>query len=114
MVMERISTKVINLSNIPLSSNEINVLYIGLSFMPPPKGNIPKLEAHIFDFIRKLRLTYHFRDSAYHDESILKPTSNFTPKPNENQELEKKCKKLMESKIKMKKLSTILVVSEMV
>ena len=101
--MERISTKVINLSNIPLSSNEINVLYIGLSFMPPPKGNIPKLEAHIFDFIRKLRLTYHFRDSAYHDESILKPTSNFTPKPNENQELEKICKTLMETEIKMKK-----------
>ena len=112
--MERISPKVINLSNIPLSSNEINVLKLGLSFTPTPKSNIPELEADIFDFIRKLRLTYHFRNSTYHDESIVKPTSNFTPKPNENQELEKKCKKLMESKIKMKKLSTILVVSEMV
>ena len=57
--MERISPKVINLSNIPLSSNEINVL---LSFTPTPKSNIPELEVDIFDFIRKLRLTYHFRN----------------------------------------------------
>ena len=101
--MERISPKVINLSNIPLSSNEINVLKLGLSFTPTPKSNIPALEADIFDFIRKLRLTYHFRNSIYHDESIVKPTSTFTPKPNKNQVLEKICKTLMETQIKMKK-----------
>ena len=103
--MERISPKVINLSNIPLSSNEINVLKLGLSFTPTPKSNIPELEADIFDFIRKQRLTYHFRNSIYHDESIVKPTSTFTPKPNENQELEKICKTLMETEIKMKKIT---------
>ena len=101
--MERISPKVMNLSNIPLSSNAINVLKLGLSFTPTPKSNIPELEADIFNFIRKLRLTYHFRNSIYHDESIVKPTSTFTPKPNENQELEKICKTLMETEIKMKK-----------
>ena len=101
--MERISPKVINLSNILLSSNEINVLKLGLSFTRTPKSNIPELEADIFDFIRKLRLAYHFRNSIYHDESIVKPTSTFTPKPNENQELEKICKTLMETEIKMKK-----------
>ena len=53
---------------IPLSSNEINVLKLGLSFTSTPKSNIPELEADIFDFIRKLRLTYHFRNSIYHDE----------------------------------------------
>ena len=87
--MERISPKVINLSNVPLSSTEINVLKLGLSFTPTPKSNIPELEADIFYFIRKLRLTYHFCNSIYHDESIVKPTSTFTLKPNENQELEK-------------------------
>ena len=101
--MERISPKVINLSNIPLSSNEINVLKLGLSFTPTPKSNIPELEVDIFDFIRKPRLKYHFRNSICHDESIVKPTSTFTPKPNENQELEKICKTLMETEIKMKK-----------
>ena len=101
--MERISPKVINLSNIPLSSNEINVLNLGLSSTPAPKSNIPELEADIFDFIRKLRLTYHFRNSIYHDESIVKPTSTFTPKPNKNQKLEKICKPLLETEIKMKK-----------
>ena len=59
--MERILPKVINLSNIPLSCNEINVLKLGLSFMPTPKSNIAELEADIFDFIKKLRLTHHFR-----------------------------------------------------
>ena len=77
------------MSNIPLSNNEINILKLGLSFTPTAKSNIPELEADIFDFIKNLRLTYHFRNSIYHDESILKPTSTFTPKPNENQELEK-------------------------
>ena len=101
--MERIPPKVINLSNIPLSSNEINVLKLGLSFTPTLKSNIPELEADIFDFIRKLRLTYHFRNSIYHDESVVKPTSTFTPKPSKNQELEKICKTLMETEIKMKK-----------
>ena len=101
--MERISPKVRNLSNILLSSNEINALKLGLSFTPFPKSNTPELEVDIFDFIRKLRLTYHFRNSIYHDESIVKPTSTFTPKPNENQELEKICKILMETEIKMKK-----------
>ena len=49
--MERISPKVINLANIPLSSNEINVLKLGLSSTPTPKSNIPELEADIFHFI---------------------------------------------------------------
>ena len=91
------------MSNISLSSNEINVLKLGLSFTPTPKSNTPKLEADIFDFIRKLRLTYHFRNSTYHDELIVKLNSTFIPKPNENQELEKICKTLMETEIKMKK-----------
>ena len=52
--MERISPTVINLSNTPLSSNEINVLKLGLSFMRTPKSSIPELEADIFDFMRKL------------------------------------------------------------
>ena len=101
----------LTLSNIPLSSNEINVLKLGRSFTPTPKSNVPELEADIFDFIRELRLMYHFRSSIYHDESIVKPTSTFTPKPNENQELEKICKTIMETEIKMKKKQpTILVV----
>ena len=103
--MERISLKLINLSNIPLSSNESNVLKLGLSFMPTPKSNIPELETDIFYFIRKLRLTCHFPNTIYHDESIVKTTSIFTPKPNKNQELEKICKTLMETEIKIKKIN---------
>ena len=92
--MERISPKEINLSNIPLSSNEINVLKLGLSFTPTPKSTIPKLEACIFDFIRKFRLTSHFCSL----QLIVYPPSTFTPKPNENQELEKFFKHLRKLK----------------
>ena len=66
--------------NIPLSSNEINELKLGLTFTHTPKSTIPELEADIFDFIRKLRLTYHFRNSIYHDESIVKPKNIQTGK----------------------------------
>ena len=38
--------------------------------------------------VRKLRLTSHFRDSTYEDKSVVKNGSTFTPKNNENQELE--------------------------
>ena len=38
--------------------------------------------------VRKLRLIYHFRDSTYEDKSFVKNESTFTPKNNENQELE--------------------------
>ena len=76
--MERISPKDINLSNISLSRNKINVLKLRLSFTPTAKSNIPELVADIFDFIRKLRLTYHFCNSIYYDESIVKPTSTFS------------------------------------
>ena len=62
--MERISPKIINLSNISLFSNEINVSRLGLSFIPTSKSNIPELDADIFDFNRKLRLTHHFRNSV--------------------------------------------------
>ena len=95
------------MSNIPLSTNEINVLKLGLSFTLTPKSTIPKLEAHIFDFIRKFRLAPHFCSWTYHDELIVYPPSTFTPKPNENQVLEKICKTLTETEIKMKKTDNI-------
>ena len=98
-----ISPKVINLSNTFLTKHEI--LKLGLSFTPTPKHNISELETDIYHFIRKLRLTYHFRDSTYEDKSIVKSESTFTPKNNENQELETICKNLSETKINIKRTS---------
>ena len=103
--MEKISPKVINLSNIFLTKHEIEILKLGLSFTPTPKHNISELETDIYHFIRKLRLTYHFRDSTYEDKSIVKSESTFTPKNNENQELETICKNLSETKINIKRIS---------
>ena len=75
----------------------MKLIYSSLDYLlRPPLKLLPT-------FTRKLKLTYHFCNSIYPDESIVKPTSTFTPKPNENQELEKICKTLMETEIKMKK-----------
>ena len=49
------STKILNLSNVPLTQDEIDILKLGLSFTPTPKQNIVELENDIFQFTRKLR-----------------------------------------------------------
>ena len=51
--------KILNLSNVPLTQDEIDILNLGLSFPPKPKQNIDKLKNEIFPFTRKLRLAYH-------------------------------------------------------
>ena len=78
------SRKILNLSNVPLTQEEIDILKLGLSFTPTPKQNIAELENDVFQFTRKLRLTYHYRNRNIADESIVKLESTYTPKPNEN------------------------------
>ena len=88
-----------------LTKHKIEILKLGLFFTPTSKYNISELETDIYQFIRKLRLTYHFRDSTYEGKSIVKNESTFTPKNNENQELETICKNLSEIKIYIKRTS---------
>ena len=59
----------------------------------------------IYNYIRKVHLTYHFHDSTYEDKSVVKKESTFTPKNNENQELETICKNWSETKINIKRIS---------
>ena len=63
---------------------------MGLSFTPPPPQNIPDLEYDLYQFSRKRRLTYHFRNSNFQDASLLKMPSP----PNDHQELENICKQI--------------------
>ena len=92
-----------NLSNIFLTKHQIEMLKLGLSFTLTPKNNISEQETDIYHFIKKLRLTYHFCDSTYEDKSIVKSESTFSPKNNENQELETICKK-KKPKINIKRI----------
>ena len=57
--------EVLNLSKVPLNNDEIGVLKLGLSSTPTPPQNIPDLEYDLYQFSRKLRLTYHFRNSNF-------------------------------------------------
>ena len=61
---EKISPKVIILSNIFLTKHEIEILKLGLCFIPTSKHNISELETDIYNLITTLCLTYHFRDST--------------------------------------------------
>ena len=44
------STNILNLSNEPLTQDEIDILKLGLSFTPTPRQNIIKIENDIFRF----------------------------------------------------------------
>ena len=48
------STKILNLSNVPLTPKNIHILKLALSFTPTPKQNIAELENNIFQLTRKL------------------------------------------------------------
>ena len=98
-----ISTKVLNLSKVPLNNDETSVLKLGLSFTPTSPKNIPDLEYDLYQFSRKLRLTYHFRNSNFQDVSLVKMPSSFTPPPNEHQELENICKQIEHTPINIRK-----------
>ena len=91
---EKIWAKVINPLTKFLTNHEIEILKLGTCFTLTPKHNISELHTDNHNFIRKLRLIYHFRGSTYENKSILKNASTFTPKANENQELETICKNL--------------------
>ena len=70
-------------------------------FYPNTIKNIAELEHNIFQFNGKLRLIYHYRNSKIVDESVVKLESTYTPKPNENDDLENICKELKHSKISL-------------
>ena len=97
--MQPQSTKILNLSNVPLTQEEIDILNIGLSLTPTPKQNIAKLENDIFQFTRKLRSIYHYRNRNIVDESIVKLELTYTLKSNENADSENICKELEHTKI---------------
>ena len=75
-----------------------------ISYTPTPKQNIAELENDVFQFTRKLQLTYHYLNGTNVDESIVKLKSTYTPKPNENADLRNICKELEHTKIQLCKI----------
>ena len=69
---QKISPKVINLSNTFSIKHEIEILKLGISLTSTPNQNIYELETDIHSFTKRLRLTCHFCDSTYEDISIVK------------------------------------------
>ena len=82
-------TRVLNISSSILSDAEIDLLCKGMSFCPTPDSNMDEFNNDLYDFTRKLRLRYHFRNSNDADPSIVKLPSTYTPPPNEDVELER-------------------------
>ena len=97
------TVRIVNISKLILEPGEVQLLLLGLTFTPTPDADIPGLEKDVYEFVRKLRLSYHFRNSTYKDSSILKRKSGFCPKRNANTELEKICHSLETMKICVKR-----------
>ncbi len=61
-----------------------------MSFCPTPStSNMFELNDDLYNFTRKLRLRYHFRNNNKFDPSITKLPSTYTPPANEDIELER-------------------------
>ena len=88
LIMQPQSMKILNFSNVPLTQDEIDILKLRMSFTPSPKQKIAKLKNDIFQFTRKLQLTYHYRNNNIINESNVKLESTYTPKLNEYADLE--------------------------
>ena len=95
------ATRVINLSTVPLSEDEVSVLCLGLSFTPVPKADVFELERDMYEFTRRLRLMYHFRNDNTKDESLVRSKSSFCPNRHDNEELEEICSSIEKSSIKI-------------
>ena len=92
-------TKVINLLDTHFTDSEIEILKLGLSFIPTPQANIPELERDLYEFTRKLRLTYHFKDNQGPTSSLISTKSSWTPDQKENLELDEIIRNLHDIKI---------------
>ena len=100
-----VSTKVLNLSNSTFTADEIEILKLGFSFVPTPNANISELQRDLYNFTRKLRLIFHFKDGEIeNDATLISNTSNWTPKSNENVELDNIINKLNDMPLKTKKV----------
>ena len=84
------TTSVINLSQTPLSNDELLVLARGLTFCPTPKRiNLAELSADINDFKRRMRLKEYFHDhnnstqpnehNPFHNKSSWTPPTDRDP-----------------------------------
>ena len=70
------------------SLEELEILKLGLSFVPTPKPNTVELEEDLFNFTRKLRLIFHFRDHEKGSNTLISNQSTWTPPLKQNKELD--------------------------
>ena len=106
LIMQPQSRKILNYSNVPLTQD---ILKLRMSFTPTPKQKIAELKNDIFQFTRKLQLTYHYRNNNNVNESNVKLESTYTPKPNEYADLENICKNCNTLKYHYSKEMTICI-----
>ena len=85
LIMQPQSMKILN---VPLTQDKIDILKVRKSFTPTSKQKIAELKNDIFQFTRKLQLTYHYRNNNIINESNVKLESTYTPKLNEYADLE--------------------------
>ena len=79
---------IINLSTYKLTTEQIDILKLGLKFCPTPKSNITELKGDLKEFERKFRLLEMFHNTDAKDNSLVKNKSNFHPNKGLNKDLD--------------------------
>ena len=75
-----VKVNVFNLSSQHISDGEISLFQLGTKFVPVTKSSTLETKVDILKFSRKLLLKARFHDSDFNDDSLVRPTSRFTPK----------------------------------
>ena len=69
--------KIVNLSSYELTSEQMELLSLGLKFTLTPQRNQDELIANSKDFARQLRLGQFFLDTTNTEDSLVKNRSSF-------------------------------------
>ena len=69
-----------NLSDQPLTLNEISLFSLSDNFVPVTEMGHEDKKIEILKFTRKLLLQHHFYNSNFNDDSLIRPNSCFIPK----------------------------------
>ncbi|XP_014788329.1 uncharacterized protein LOC106882238 [Octopus bimaculoides] len=83
--------KIVNLSNLNLSNQQIKILSKGLKFTPTPQyPNLSEKQDDVSQFCRKLRLAEEYFDKEINsNESMVRNKSNYNPIKSRNKTLDK-------------------------
>ena len=78
-IQQKTQNLIFNFSSRQLSQKEVELLNLGLNFVPTPSYRSFKTRVDIYKLIRLLKLRVFFKDSNVYKEDVFSPHSTFCP-----------------------------------